>query len=258
MGEPVLADAQFGVTRIVRPVTDFETEYEGQSAARPIYMFEGNKNLDQLAADGTPGYDPTLARGLDVPMGARVLLWLPNLFWDEGGSTFRGYEWTFIWRLRNVFDYRQLRTPYHYPKQGEGVPDTTAPAGQQARVVIPAAYQTVTYMQTEPTSEISRVTQNVRGEDLQFSTTALTGPFSNGVEQAVEQGILDPAVVADAKRPQYMIHEVQAFGDELLIGVHRDSTTIGRWAFGTTDLRFSQFLGDASDVGVLVHVGTAP
>lgn len=260
MGETVLADAQFGVARILRPVTGFTNTYEGVSAARPIYMFEGDQNLDKLAADGTLGYDPTLAKGLSVPLGARVVLWLPNLFWDQGGSTFRGYEWIIMWRLRNVFDFRQERVPFHYPKQGAGVADTTAPAGQQERVVIPAAYQTVTYMQTEPTSEVARVTQHVRGEDLEFSTTTVAGPFlaDGTTEQAIEQGILDPTVIADAKRPQYMIHEVQAFGDEMLIAARRDAATIGTWAFGTTDLRFAQFLGDASDVGVLVSVGSAP
>lgn len=264
MSEAVLADAQFGIMRTVRPKIGFEDTYEGMSAARPIYMFEGNKNLDQLAEDGTPGIDPTLARAIPVPMGARVILSLPNVFWDEGGATFRGYEWLIIWRWRNTFDYRQTRNPYHIPKQGSGPPDTTAPAGTQERVVIPAAYNTITYIQTEPVLELGRAVQHVHAEDLEFSQFAVPGPFlPDGTEQAIQQGILNPALIADAKQPQFMVHEVQAFGDEMLIAARRSASAVGTWAFGSTDLRFSQFLGNGTgqqfpDVGVLVSVGSAP
>lgn len=266
MSEAVLADAQFGTTRVLRPIIGFEDTYEGESAARPIYCFEGNEHLDKLAADGVPGYDPTLARGLSMPLGARVVLWVPSLFWEDQGDppTVMGYEWIVIWRLRNVADFRRARIPYHLPKQGAGPNDTTAPPGTQARVVIPAAYNTITYIQAEPALQLARAVQHVHAEDLEFSQTPVVGPLlPDGTEQAVEQGILDPALIVDANRPQFMLHDLTALGDEMLLAVRRDSSTIVTWDFATTDLRFSQFLGNGTgqqfpDVGVYVSVGSAP
>lgn len=257
---PVLADAQFGVMRIIRPVTGFETTYEGVSADSPIYMFEGNKHLDQLAEDQTPGYDPTLARGLSVPMGARVMLWIPNVFWPDTPAD-SGYEWIIMWRLRNVFDFRQARIPFHFPKQSNGPDDTTVPLGQRERVTIPAAYNTITYIQTEPTAQLGRAIQHTHSEDLEMGTNVLAGPLlPDGTEQAIEQGVFDPSVISDAKRPQWLVHEVQAMGDEMLIAVRRDASAPDTdWAFAGVDERFSQFLGQQfPDVGVYVSVGTAP
>lgn len=266
MSEAVLADAQFGIMRTLRPVSGFEATYEGLSAALPIYMFEGNNPIDQLATDGTPGYDPTLARGLSTPLGARVLLLIPNVFYTDQADppVTSGYEWTIIWRIRNVFDFRQARIPYHLPKQGLGPADTTAPIGQQDRVVIPAAYNTITYIQVEPATQLGRAIQNVHAEDLEMAQIVLSGPLlPGGIEQAVEQGIADPAVIADAKRPQFMVHEVQALGDEMLICARRQVSSVPNWNFASTDLRFSRLLGNATgqvfpDVGVYVSVGTAP
>lgn len=269
-GQVVLADAQFGIVRVMRPVTGFEDTYEGTSAARPVYLFpegrDGNPdNVDRLAEDGIAGYDPQLARGLSVPVGARVILWLPNLFYTSAGDPpeVLGYEWVIIWRLRNLVDFRQARIPYHFPK-GQGAPDTTAAPGQQARVPLPAAYHSIGYIQAEPAVRLDRAITNLHSDDVDVATDPLFGPLlPSGAFQPIQQGIVDPAVVTDANRPGYMVHEVQAFGDELLIGVRRDNSSITDWTFGTTDLRFSQFLGDGTgqsfpNVGVYAMVGAAP
>lgn len=262
---PVMADAQFGIGRILRPVDTFQATYTGRSAASPIYMFDTGGNLDQLAADRVAGYDRTLARGIPVPIGSRVVLLIPNIFWIETGPIARGYEWVFIWRWRSLADYRRSRKlPFQLAKQGTGPDDTTAPVGQRERVVIPAAYNTVVFNQTEPTAELARAVQHAHSEDIEFATVTLPGPLlPDGTEQAVEQGILNPAVVTDAIRPQFLVHEMQALGNELLIAIKRDVAVDANWNFATVDLRLAQFLGNATgqtfpDVGVYVCTGSAP
>lgn len=258
----VMADAQFGVVQVMRPQNGFEAIYEGQSVDNPVYLFPEGRNIDQLAADGVAGYDPELARGLKIPLGARVLLWLPNLFFTDFSDppNTLGYEWTFIWRLRTITDLIQGRIPYHFARD-RGVPDTTQPAGQQARVPLPAAYNTITFIQTEPTSNPGRSINNIHSEDLEASSLTLPNPLlASGNRQPIQQGIVDPSVFpADAEQPGFLVHEMQAVGDELLIGVRRNGSSFPNWAFGTTDLRFVRMLGSSTpNVGVYVMTGTAP
>ena len=258
----VLADAQFGVVNIMRPVAGFEATYEGRAASEPIYLFPEGDHIDPIAADGVAGYDPNLARGLKVPLGARVALWLPNLFFTSDVT--RGYELILIWRMRGVFDFAQARMPYHFTRS-EGVADTTAPAGSQARVPIPAAYNSITYIQTEPLTQPGRAINNIHSEDLECSTDLLLGPLlPDGVtRQPIQQGILDPTTVADAEQPGFIVHEVQALGDEVIMALRRNVTAAANWAFATTDLRFSEFLGTGTgvalpNVGVYAMTGAAP
>src|SRR5271154_5270739 len=130
MGRTVLADAQYGVVRILRPFAGFEATYTGKSTGgNPIAFTQGGLPLDPLA--GQPGYAPTLLRGLSVPIGSRILLWIPAIEAVVGGVGVP-YSYSFAWRYRSVFDYRQNRGPWHYAKQAAGVPDTTAPPGKQA------------------------------------------------------------------------------------------------------------------------------
>ncbi len=88
MPETVLADAQFSIARILRPYTNFETQYQGQPVDRRIMLSEvvngpGGEARDDLAIKGQTGIDPELARGLAVPMGARVLIWFPKILPDN-------------------------------------------------------------------------------------------------------------------------------------------------------------------------------
>ena len=261
----VLADAQFGVIRVMRPYSGFEEVYQGTPADEPIYLFPEGKNIDPIAEQGTPGYDPLLARGLPVPTGARLLVKIPNVYFASRAGPI-GYVYAFIWRDRNVFDFRQLRNPFHFPRD-QGAADTTAPAGQQSRVPLPASYNTITYIQTEPVAPLDRAISNIRSEDLRAATTPLALPkLSGGRTQPIQQGILDPATVSDANQPGFTTHEVQVLGDEVLIAVYRPTGELeDNWDFGVdeTDYRFSQFYGigtgqELSNIGVHVMPGSAP
>jgi hypothetical protein len=261
----VLADAQFGVVRIMRPYSGFEEVYQGTPAGEPIYLFPGGKNIDPIAEQDTPGYDPLLARGLPVPVGARLLLDIPNVYFTTHAEPV-GYVYALIWRKRNVFDFRQLRNPFHFPRD-QGADDTTAPIGRQRRVPLPASYNTITYIQTEPVVPLDRAVSNIRSEDLRAGTTPLALPkLSGGRTQPIQQGILNPSTVADANQPGFTAHEVQALGDEVIIAVYRPTGVLeDNWDFGNgeTDFRFSQFYGTGTgeelpNIGVHVMPGTAP
>lgn len=258
MGEPVLSDPQFSKSFITRPFAGFETVYTALvPATTPVQFTEGGQALDPQA--GKPGYDPNLVRGLGVPMGARVLLWIPNVF-AQAGVVVIPYIWKLTWRLRNVFDFRQSRIPYHYPKQGEGVPDGASP-----RTVIPAANHVIIVNQAEP-GGVGVMTQNVRIEQLRPEPAAvgqdLLPLLPGGGTGVIQQGLLDPATFGPNTpfKPLYVPVEVAAAGDELLIGVLRDSG--GNWDFAGIDLTFANLFGSASgqnlpDIGLYVHVGTS-
>lgn len=293
MAETVLADAQFSIAHVLRPYTDFETTYQGQPASDRIMVSEviegpGGEPRDQLALLRTPGIDPNLVRGLATPMGSRVLIWLPKIVPDNTlaiGATPIRYIWTLEWRMRNVFDNRQTRSGWHFPKQGQGVPDTTSGA-PEARTVLPSANQTVVYTQPEPLGVTGTVAQNARVESYtvggQFPGAA--PPFGNplmpgGATGAIQQGILDPAVFPGsaygATSSYFQLIETQAAGDELMIGLTRDVPDTGvfpDWDFtqnpGSFDRDVSIFLGVGTtvgtptgpfpDLGVYVLTGCSP
>lgn len=270
----VLADAQFGTARILRPFDGFVPLYQGQPASTPIMLTEvvdppGGSALDQAADVRSPGYSPRLIRGVDVPMGSRVILWLPNIAAnDPGTGTEIRYEWTLVWRLRNVYDYRNFRTPYHYPKQVDGIAETGAEAGP--RVVIPAATQTLPYSQSpEPAGALANVVTNLRNEAVSVGGTPLSSPLvpAGGIGY-FQQGVADPTTLPIASRPLYQVHEVQAVGDELLIGLTRSTTLVANWDFTTPlvrDWQVNLYLGGVGaaappkpDIGVYVMTGSAP
>lgn len=264
MPDTVLADAQFGNIRILRAYSGFESDYQGQPADTPIMVSEEGIPRDPLAERQEPGYDPNLIRGLTVPLGARVLIWIPsNILYAAGDppESFP-YKWVFWWRYRNLADFRRDRQiTWHLPRQGLGVEDTTFPAGQRERTVIPAATQTVIYTQEEPTTPFTRVAQTARYEDINFGGFSIPNPLlPGGVPGAIQQGILDPAVIAGSTRPAWQIHEIQALGDELMIGIFRDTNLEANWNFELNDATLPIYLGSNTprNVGVYVTVGSAP
>jgi|GEM_PF-1930246 len=272
----VLADAQFGTARILRPYNGFESVYQGQPASTPIMLSEvvdppGGDPLDPSASTRDTGYSPRLVRGLDVPMGSRVLVWLPQISaLVTAPSTIARYHWTFIWRMRNVYDYRNARTPYHFPKQAAGAGETGTDAGP--RVIIPAATQTLPYSEApEPAGATSNVSTNLRNEAVTTGATPLASPLlPGGLTGIIQQGLGDPNIFPAISRPIYQLHEVQACGDELLIGLTRATDVTANWDFNTpllNDWQVRLYLGDPTafppaiqipDVGVYVMAGSAP
>lgn len=261
MAENVLADAQFGIARILRPYAGFDAasgagSYQGKPSETPIMLTEGGQALDEQA--GQPGYSPVLVRGLPVPYGARVTIWVPLVapVLESTGPT--GYVWGVVWRLRNTFDFRQRRIPYHYPKQAAGVPFM---GGE--RVVIPAASQSVVYNQSEPSTAFLPAVQTCYAEAIQFQYSLnLLAPLTpSGSYGTIEQGLINTNPTVEALSTTYQVAELQALGDEMLIGLYRAGAP---WDFGVggVDQQLSTVLGSNygtyPDIGVYVLAGSAP
>lgn len=243
------SEAQVGISSILRPPNNYRTDYERKAvdseSGFPLYLTSGGQLADEA---GNPGYDQNLMRGLAVPMGSELILWIPNLVWTDGAGATFPYEYMLIWRLRNVFDHRQSRIPYHF-RGSEGSPDTRPTAAPPERTLIPAAYDTIVYDQSAPLVTAQRAIQSARAQDVQFAATQLQGAALDfaGTEGAVQQGVYDPTAVASATRPSYMTYRVKALGDELLLGIKRPSgTPESGWAFGGVDLNLATFLGDST------------
>lgn len=277
-GRIVMADAQFGTISVLRPPTGFEALYDGQSAYLPIYFYPRGRTFDDQALALRAGYDPDLIRGLPVPMGSRVVIWIPNMYWVETAAPLvvKAYTFKFIWRYRNLFDYRVSRIPWHLAR-GRGPNDTTGGGVGDPRVIIPAAYNSVIYNQAEDTLAAAPDTvpavQRCRAEFVKFGFLSVPGPiippgFPNvGV---IQQGVYDPAVAgAAALRPGFLVHEMQALGDELIIAMARETEVLPNWGLlgavfpGNADVDVSNKLGigygdEQPDVGLYVSVGSAP
>lgn len=280
MGSPVLADAQFGMAKILRPFTGWEDVYDGQSALRPLMFTESGRALDPSA--GKPGFDPKLVRGTHVPMGATVNLWLPAVLPDDyiDDQGIGLYKYLVTWRLRSVYDRRNTRGPYHYPKQGLGYPDTTAPAGSQARVMRPAAFAPAVYTISMPsppgpgsvytefpdggvrdyyaTIEIaaSAFPAESGGVTTQWPYVPL---LPDGTDGHVSQGTIQPSLSTTTAFAQtYIAHSMKALGDELLIGIYREPTVGHAKSTWNTDLadRFLQRMLALVDNGVYLMAGT--
>lgn len=258
----VTADPQFSNRYLLRPYAGFATDYQGQASNTPIAMTEvieppAGSPRDPLATSRNPLYDPNLVRGLPVPLGASVVVWLPSVV---VGLDAGRYVWTFVWRLRNLLDHSLTGQPYHLPKSDAGVTDTVA---NQGRVAIPAAWQTVSYPETPaPATNSGSATASLRNESV--SAGAVQGPVQpllpGGVSGVIAQGIINPGTIPPqiATAPQWQPTKIQALGDELIILCSRD-TSLGAWDFGGVDALFGSYLGTATpQYGVYVFVGSAP
>lgn len=277
MSENVLADPQFNVASILRPFEGFESIYTGISVDTPLMFSQGGTALDPLA--GTTGYSPKLLKGLSVPYGARIVLWLPIVSGLQGGQNFSFsfwyYKWTVSWRLRNVYDFRQSRIPFHYPKQGAGVSDTNYPPQTRSRVVLPAAVNSIAFTQVAPVAPSSITTTTVLNADITSpNAAAVSLPLlPDGTLGYYQQGLLNPGDAAGetvASQPLYIPYEIQCEGDELLLGMTRPSSpdvgsaaAAGTWDFAGVDGQISLLFGNGSgkpypDIGVYVSAGSAP
>lgn len=274
MSENVLADAQFTVASVLRPFAGFESVYQNQKTTTPI-VFPGTLDPDA----GHPGFSPYLLQGLAVPLGAKVMLWIPMINQVTEGGVLE-YTYVLVWRMRNTGDFQRRRLPYHLSKEAEAAPDTWLAPTPPGRFLLPAAVETVIYQQTEPTAltppsptGVGAGVGNLRteaisvpsdGVELASDTVGLpflppgSAPaFANGYPLpgasttplgAFEQGVIDPAISNLAPYPLFRPYFTVAKGDELLISVTRVPLTTSApgtetWNFNTTDQQFSNYYG---------------
>jgi hypothetical protein len=266
-------DAQFGMTKLLRPQPSFVADYQGQSSLIPIMFTELGEPRDPLAS--VVNYDPNLIKGLPVCVGQRCFIWLPKFGAVTVTGTTSEYVWRLVWRIRNLNDMNvgAGRGPAHNWKQGVGVRDT-AVVPNADRVVILAATETVTYNPTEPTSLTAGVIVNARVQDVGMlgdepfdgSTQNVLAPLipalagGGTVTGVVQQGVLDPTLWAPAATKwSWGVFETRAKGDELLIGLYRTTAAASTWGFvdGSTDEVVADALA-SPEIGPYVMMGSAP
>lgn len=261
-----MADAQFGTTRVLRPYPGFDAVYQGRPCNVPLLWSPDGNPLDE--SSGAPGFAARLARGLTVPLGSRILLWLPIVHYTNLQGTFVPYRWQVCWRLRNLFDYRNHRTQYHNPKQSLG-DRSTLPTDLGDRVILTVSNQSVPYQQTEPANYLGPADVNLHDETIrtQAVTSVMLLPVLNAAGDliALSQGIFDPgappslAYTAETVRSSlFELHEMQAVGDEMILLLSRPYDQAAPWDFTLTDADLLAFLNASRFVGVLAMTGSAP
>jgi hypothetical protein len=259
-------DAQFGIVKVLKPFPNFEDVYQGKDRSTPI-AFPGT--LDAQA--NRPGYAPNLLAGTPVPLGARVVLWIPVCIAEP---VVQDVDYFFIWRLRNIRDFRDpgpnsQRAPFHFPRQSPGAPDSTIPA---PRFVLPASCQQLVFDPVFPASDLPAVSVSKRnwlriGNGSAGSVDALT---PSGVPGIVQQGVLDPAFGPQAAGdPLFVPYSTYAQGDELIIFAMPQPAPPGamyNFDLAAADFPFSNVYGKGGtgaathpsypDVGIYLMVGT--
>jgi hypothetical protein len=253
MTDAVLADAQFGIARVLRPFAGFEDVYQGQPGNVPIAI-PGDLDVDA----GKEGFNPNLIRGQAVPFGSKITLWIPTIL-----STIQGqpipYAYQVIWRLRNLRDFRANRSAYHFPRQE---------IAEDNEFVIPSAKKVILFEGPNALQEDSNTARQSQTsasfEALQMNTNLETPPLTpSGSNAAIQQGL--GADAAPQETSSYNAIQMDAEGDEMIILVTIRTSTTRDWDFGIggDDNNFSRFYGSGSgktfrDLGIYVFTGSNP
>jgi hypothetical protein len=276
MADNVLVDAQYTLATVMRPFDNFEPVYQDQSSQRPIAFYAPDADGKRPALDpdaGRAGFAPNLLRYVPVPLGAKVLVWVPNTpAPGPGFEVLVPYTYTVYWRLRTVTDYRNRRSPYHLSQQFPGQVDTSV-TPSEPRFVLPAATRTVILHQPESIGTAAQI-NHLRREELEFGIASANAGFlpflpdgSNGIHQ---QGVTDPAIFSTPEQAGVAFFAPFVFdaqGDEMLIVATRSTEFGANWNFNSSDAGFSNVYGinargpthpPIPDLGIYVMTGSSP
>jgi hypothetical protein len=172
---------EFSQATIVKPFKGFESKYKELNVESNPIAIPGD--LDPMA--GKDGYDPNLLKGIPVPLGSKIFIWLPRFTPSRYGEAVQtNYRYKLVWRLRSLGDQtadpnNQLAA--HFGRLLPGVPQEEAtaadPPSLQAvsdelsgpRLVIPTAFESV---------------QIVNNKDLIASIDGTQMPVQKGTDDA--------------------------------------------------------------------------
>lgn len=263
MAKHTIVGAKMEFARVLKPPDNFEDTYQGLSAVNVPIAIPGT--LDFRA--GQRGYDPALMAGIPIPIGTRLLLWLPQAIAVEGFPT-TPYEYRIMWRLRTQDDTNEAanRSPPgqvglvgHLNQALPGVPaDNGANPNDQTqeRIVIPCALHSILFEQNEPAGTFLDVTNNLRGErySVRGQSYAPDGtgeaPFvvGSGSRAIASQGVYASPGSGTGLfgGPTYLPWMVDAMGDEYILLVSRSDAGTPNWDFASTDFGFSRLFGTAN------------
>ena len=149
----------FSNARVLKPFDNFENTFQDLSPVTFPIAFPGT--LDDFA--GKEGYDPNLLAGIPVPMGSKVMLWLPRLSRPLYGQVTPDYNYQLVWRVRSLteqnLDPARQRVG-HFGQRLQGVAQIAAAEASVdsagPRFIIPAAVETVQVVNSEQLIEDPR------------------------------------------------------------------------------------------------------
>lgn len=269
--------AQFGNAFILRPYAGFATDNQDRTNA--IQFSPAGTKLDGSA--GSTGYSPVLVNGIKAPIGARLLLWIPTVqpTYDAEAPTF--YTYALVWRLRNLFDFRKSRKPFHFVARGEGAPNygPNPDPIAEPRIVIPAAFETIIYqpeqpaLDVQPTDPISWAVSQAFRSDLITSRNGSGAPNGFPDQQLlpvydttnpdmpvlgqISQGVLPSQTVQSnytGYLPSFLVYDTICKGDDLVVLVYKNNTAVpeapGAWDFDVdgVDYAFNQLFGSTPPI----------
>lgn len=255
----VLSDAQMGMFKVLRPMPNFESVYQGQSGTIPI-AFPGN--LAPEAA--TPGFADQLLAGLAVPLGARLLVQIPMVI--DLYTAMPDYNYQFIWRTRNQGSIAQAilsgrpAAAYHLRSEGPGRKEISS-SGDNL-VFIPASSDVEVFEQTEPSSGAALLNVKQQRYVPQVTPSWVQPLTPTGAAGIWQQGAYQFTMSAEQSGPSYVPLWLDSSGDEMMILVYKNDTT-QTWDFSGLDQGFSNTYGtndgglpNNPNLGILVSSGT--
>lgn len=265
MSDVVLSDAQMGMFTVLKPFAGFEGVYHGQPGTTPI-AFPGTLDPDA----GKTGFEANLLRGLPVPLGGRLQIWIPMAVHALGDPT-PDYAYQFVWRVRNQRDVvRAINegrqpTAYHLPSQELGRREDEVPPTGEPLYFIPGASDVQVFEQAEPADGPSFL--NVM---QQRYVPKVTDPWEqpltpSGDPGVWQQGTYQASSANIPSGPTWVPLWVDACGDELMILAYKTGDDPGNWDFNAegADAAFGDTFGTGAgtmpnnpNIGILVSSGT--
>lgn len=292
MATNVTASAQFALAKVLKPFDNFEDKYQGLDPLDTPLALPGG--LDRLA--GQEGYDPNLMAMLPIPMGSRILIWLPRLNQPEGyvATATPDYFYTILWRLRSLTEQTtdpERTSAAHFGQRLKGRPQRAGASSSidtpGDRFVLPVAIESVQIegASAEPTqvdvnsSQLvvnppagwkAPITEKYPGPLSVNQKVKAAGMFSQGFTTFGDGSPTPSDVNAGLQGgPQYDIYETISRGDEMSVLISRDPNAIalgdpGPWDFEGVDIGLSNVLGTDGGtepilrgLGVYIFTGSA-
>lgn len=254
-------DAQMSMFSVLRPMPNFESVYQGQAGTIPI-AFPGT--LDPDAGDS--GISPNLLRGVGVPLGARICVYIPMTIDQYTSESIYGYQ--VLWRLRSRSAFEiamqngRVPVPYHITTEEQGRKEVQL-LSPTPYLFIPASSDVQIFEQSEPVTNIPsqlNVRQQLYVPRMADSWVQPLTP--TGAKAEWQQGAYQFTTNVNCSGPTWFPIWLDAGGDEMLILCYKLDTG-DPWDFATTDKSFSNTYGTNNgglplnpNIGIMYSTGS--
>lgn len=262
-----MSNPQMTCFAAVRPFQGFEGIYQGQPGTVPV-AFPGT--LDPLA--GTPKYARNLLAGIDVPLGARLLIQIPiviDLYTCESIYTYQ-----LMWRSRNQQRFVQgmlsggkIPPSAGFHINGDVVGRREFGADPSTDLYfIPGGSDVELFEQNAPVGNgAAIVVARQQNYSLVMEESWAQPLLPGGAGPAIwQQGVYQYSSAQSNGGPTFFPLWVDSCGDELTILAYKNESS-DPWDFneGGTDHGFSNTFGSNANglpnnpnIGILISMGT--